>query len=255
MSVSLYDVIDTNFFTACINANKPVRFIKWGDGEFQLALGDSGQNCDGDVYFPELGEKIRIAFIKLALIPNTYFGCWHTSGFDGRVKRFFDSMWELLTKLSPSYIPWVHYHCLLRDAERSKKPDMLNLLRAIKDNKRKKIYVSNKKNKKLCRVLDADHVEVPPNSWFLYYDKIMEEIKSKITPDCIILFSSGLCTKAAISDLVESNPGITCLDFGSAFDCLTRGIQSRSYQRDFMEEVVYYSDILPADWVLRIQEE
>lgn len=255
MSITLYDVVDTNFFTACINANKPVRFIKWGDGEFQICIGDQGANCDGDIYFPELGEKIRIAFLKLAFIPNTYYGCWHTSGFDGRVKRFFDSMWETLVKLPASYVPWVHYHCLLRDAERGRKPDMLNLMKAIQANQRKKIYVCNKKNSKLCRVINAEHVEVPEKCWFLHYDTVMQDIKSKITPDCIILFSAGLCTKAAIAELVETNPGITCLDFGSSFDCLTRGITSRSYQGSFQEEVAYYSEILPADWIERITEQ
>lgn len=249
MSVTLYDVVDTNFFTACINANKPVRFVKWGDGEHACCVGQNGENCDGDKYFPELGEAMRVAFLKLALYPNTYYGRWHLGPNDAHVAAFYNLLWEKLTGRSPAEVPWVNYHCLLRDAERGRKPDMRNLVRAIQSNKRKKIYVCNKENARLCKVFGADHVEVPKNCWFLYYDKVMEDIKSKLTPDCIVLFSAGLCTKVAIGNLVEANPGITCLDLGSSFDCLARGTPSRSYQGSYQEEVAYYVDVLPEGWV------
>lgn len=255
MSISLYDVVDTNFFTACINANKPVSFVKWGDGEFACVAGHQGENCDGDKYFPELGEAMRKAFLKTAWHPNVYYGRWHLTPNDAHVAASFNAFWAMNTGRYSSEIPWVNYHCLLRDAERGRKPDMLNLMKAIQANQRKKIYVCNKRNSKLCRVIDAEHIEVPEKCWFLHYDTVMNEIKSKITPDSIILFSAGLCTKVAISELLETNPGITCLDFGSSFDCLTRGITSRSYQSSFHEEVAYYSEILPLDWVSTITEQ
>ena len=247
--VSLYDVIDTNYFTACINANKPVRFVKWGDGEYACAVGQQGENCDGDKYFPELGGAMQLSFLKLAQCSNTFFGRWHLGPNDAFVSIFFNLLWEKNGR-PISEIPWVNYHCLLRDAERARKPDMLNFVKAIQSNPRKKIYVCNTKNARLCELFGAEHVEVPMNSWFLYYEKIMEMIKSKVTPDCIVLFSSGLCSKVAISSLVESNPGITCLDLGSSFDCLARGTPSRSYQSSFNEEVAYYASVLDADWVV-----
>ena len=248
--VSFYDVIDTNYFTACINANKPVRFVKWGDGEYACAVGQEGANCDGDKYFPELGEAMRTAFLKLAQIPNTFFGRWHLGPNDTHVSSFFTLLWETIKGRPASEIPWVNYHCLLRDAERGRKPDMLNFVKAIRSNQRKKIYVCNEKNARLCKVFGAEHVEVPMNCWFTYYEKIMEEIKSKITPDCIVLFSAGLCSKVAVGNLVESNPDITCLDLGSSFDCLARGTPSRSYQSSFDQEVAYYASVLDADWAV-----
>lgn len=248
--VTLYDVIDTNYFTACINANKPVCFVKWGDGEYCCVIGVQGTNCDGDKFIPELGEAMRIAFLKLTQAPNTFFGRWHLGPNDIRVANYFNALWETTTSRPISDIPWVNYHCLLRDAERGRKPDMLNFVKAIQSNPRKKIYVCNTKNARLCELFGAEHVEVPMNSWFIYYEKIMEEIKSKITPDCIVLFSAGLCTKVAVSSLVESNPGITCLDLGSSFDCLARGTPSRAYQGSFNEEVAYYASVLDADWAV-----
>lgn len=254
MSTSFYDIIDTNYFTACINANKPVRFVKWGDGEYACSVGQSGQNCDGDKYFPELGQSMREAFVKLTQYPNTFFGRWHLRQNDAHVAAYFNLLWETATHKQASEIPWVNYHCLLRDDERSHRPDMLNLVKAIRNNQRKKIYVCNKKNALVCKMLNAEHVEVPVNCWYLFYEKVMQDIKSKITPDCIVLFSAGLCTKVAIAELGESNPGITCLDFGSSFDCLARGEPSRSYQRSFGEEVAYYAEVLPAEWVFMTAE-
>lgn len=248
--VTLYDCIDTNYFTACINANKPVRFVKWGDGEYCCMLGVEGTNCDGDKFIPALGDAMRSAFLHLTQAPNTMFGRWHLGPFDIRVSNYLNTLWETTMGRPISEIPWVNYHCLLRDAERARKPDMLNFVHAIQSNPRKKIYVCNTKNARLCQLFGAEHVEVPMSSWFLCYEKIMEEIKSKITPDCIVLFSAGLCTKVAVSHLVESNPGITCLDLGSSFDCLARGIPSRSYQGSFHEEVAYYASVLDADWVV-----
>lgn len=235
----LYDTIDTNYFTDCINANMPVRFIKWGDGEYSCASG--GQ---GDKYFPDLGKGLQSAFVNLVSKSNTYFGRWHLGPNDAHVSAYFNTFWK------PDEIPWVNYHCLLRDAERGKKKDMLHFVKAIRDNKRKKIYVCNAQNARLCQVFGAEHVEIPPNCWYLFYDNIMAEIQSRLTPDCIVLFSAGLCAKVAISELVESNPSITCLDVGSSFDCLARGTPSRSYQGSFMSEVAYYAEVLPAEWVL-----
>lgn len=248
MSVALYDVVDTNYFTACLNANRPVRFVKWGDGEYACVIGEQGANCDGDKYFPELGIAMQRAFLKLANKPNVFYGRWHLTPNDAHVARFFNQFWEKNIGRSAAEIPWANYHCLLRDAERGRKPDMLNFVKAIQKNPRKKIYVCNRQNAKLCKVFGADHVEVPPNCWYLFYDQVMEEIKKKSTDDCIVLFSAGLCSKVAVAELVEAYPGITCLDLGSSFDCLARGTPSRSYQGSFQEEMVYYAEVLPADW-------
>jgi hypothetical protein len=77
----------------------------------------------------------------------------------------------------------------------------------------------------------------------------MNILKPMCDPDSIVIFSSGLCSKVAIADLVETFPEITCFDFGSSFDLLSRGVQTRSYQGSFEDEVNYYKDILPENWV------
>jgi hypothetical protein len=232
-------MVDTNYFTECVVSGKPVCFVKYGDGEYECAIGKQGHNCDGDRYLPELREKLKESFVKLCQTPNTYIGQWHLS--DKYISDFFET-------LHPNP-PWVNFHCLLRDQERAASPDLLNLVKAIRDSPKKKIYVSNISNARMSKIFKSENVIVPNNTWFNHYEFIMNILKPMCDPDSIVIFSSGLCSKVAIADLVETFPEITCFDFGSSFDLLSRGVQTRSYQGSFEDEVNYYKDILPENWV------
>ena len=247
MFPTLFDVIDTHFFTACIKADKPVRFVKFGDGEFACAAGQQGENCDGDQYFPELGDGLRRAFCDLAVTPNCYIGRWHLK--DRYVSDFFEKVFNTNTQKSTELIPWVNYHCLLKDEERSHRQDMFYLVKAIQESPRKKIYVCNESNARLCRVFGATHVAIPPRCWITEYESVLKQILAACEPNSIVMFSAGLCTKVAVANLLQMIPTLTCLDFGSSFDLLARGKSTRSYQGSYETEKAYYKDLLPADWV------
>jgi hypothetical protein len=98
-------------------------------------------------------------------------------------------------------------------------------------------------------VFEAEHIEIPENCWVLKYQQVFEQILRSATPDAIVLFSGGLCSKVAIADLARHAPTVTCLDLGSSFDCLARGTPSRAYQFHFFEEVDYYKGLLPVNWI------
>ena len=249
MSKSLYDSIDTHFFTECLRTKIPINFVKMGDGEYACAIGEQGANCDGDVYYPELGSALRKAFLDLAQKSNVYIGRWHMNPSDCHVAEWFNSFFENQLQKPSAMIPWVNYHCFIKDSERAKKPDILNFVKAIQEDTRKKIYVCNEMNAKLCSVFGADHVLVPPNCWVTQYDSVMNEIVSKLTPDAIVLFSAGICSKVAIANLLQIFPHLTCLDLGSNFDCLARGKATRAYQGNFFEEYEYYRSVLPNNWL------
>ena len=249
MSESLYQKIDTPFFTDCLRNQIPVSFVKMGDGEYACALGEQGQNCDGDVYFPELGSALRKAFLDLAQHENVYIGRWHMTPGDRHVANWFNDYFEQQTKKSSDNIPWVNYHCFIKDSERAQKSDIFNFVKAIQEDTRKKIYVCNEWNARMCDVFRAEHVLVPPNCWITKYDSVMNDILSKLTPDAIVLFSAGICTKVAIANLLQLCPTLTCLDIGSNFDCLARGKSTRAYQGNFFQEFDYYKDLLPRNWL------
>lgn len=249
MAYYYYDSVDTSFFTECLLTKKPVSFVKMGDGEYACAIGEQGANCDGDVYFPELGSALRLAFVDLAQKPNVYIGRWHMTPNDRHVAEWFNRFFEEKTNKPATEIPWVNYHCFIKDAERSKKPDIFNFVKAIQQDTRKKIYVCNEWNARLCEVFGAEHVLVPPNCWITKYDSVMNEILGKLTPDAIVLFSAGICSKVAVAHLLQLCPTLTCLDIGSNFDCLARGKSTRAYQGNFFQEFDYYKELLPANWL------
>ena len=176
---------------------------------------------------------------------------WH----DEPAVKFYEEL--LQNRTGKSQVPWVDYHLLLRsghrhradDYERAQTKVMYNFVEAIRNSPRKKIYVCNQQNARLCQVFEAEHVEIPENCWVLKYQQVFEQILRSATPDAIVLFSGGLCSKVAIADLARHAPTITCLDVGSSFDCLARGAPSRSYQFHFFEEVDYYSGLLPQNWL------
>jgi hypothetical protein len=245
------DLIRTEFITEAIKNNQVVRFAKFGDGEYACSLGQKGSNCDGDVYFPELSRALNEAFIILAQSPNTYLGMWH----DEPAVKFYVEL--LQNRTGKSQVPWVDYHLLLRSAHRHRADDyeraqskvMYNFVEAIRKSPRKKIYVCNQQNARICQVFEAEHLEIPENCWVLKYKEVFEQIIRLCTPDTIVLFSGGLCSKVAIADLARHAPTVTCLDVGSSFDCLARGTQSRSYQFNYFEEIDYYSGLLPGNWL------
>jgi len=239
--------MDTPIVTQHIRDGIPIRFAKFGDGEFECARGATGNNCDGDVYFPELGQQIQKSFVELAVAPNTYLGHWNI--WDD-VPNFFNTLYTQKTGLPSSDVPWVSYGLLLKDITRAHLPYMYDLVEAIQVSPRNKIYVCNDMNAKMCSVFRSKHLSIPPRCWFLEYDHIMNLLKEmcKEHPDSIVLLSAGLCSKVAIADLVRTFPTITCLDFGSGFDCLCRGYMTRSYQGKFEVDLAYYKGLLPADF-------
>ena len=238
-------MIQLEFITESIINNKVIRFAKFGDGEYGSSIGNSGANCDSDVLFPELGVALNKAFVILAKTSNTYIGMWPLK----RNIEFYENLYKP--------VPWVQYMILLRsnpendveDYKRAHEAHMYNFVKAIQDCPRKKIYVCNQKNARLCSVFRSEHVLIPKNCWFLKYNEIMKTILRMCTPDTIVLFSGGICSKVAIAELAEKMPTVSALDIGSSFDCLARGKETRSYQFNYQQEIAYYNDLLPNNWL------
>jgi len=111
------DHIRTEFITEAIKKNQVVRFAKFGDGEYACCLGQQGQNCDGDVYFPELSRALNEAFIILAQTPNTYLGEWreqvphefYANLFSTRTGKDLGSSFDCLARGTPSRAYQFHF--------------------------------------------------------------------------------------------------------------------------------------------------
>lgn len=54
------------FYTALIRNRTPFALANYGDGEWSCILGDEGKNVNGEVYNPELAERLRRTLLEPA---------------------------------------------------------------------------------------------------------------------------------------------------------------------------------------------
>lgn len=230
----------TDHITHCVNENIPIAFLKYGDGEFLCAFNGSGSNCDRDQYTNKLSYHIKNSFkYMIENTTNTYIGLWHNV--DNKNK------WESLVNKP---VNWCNYHSIIIDNNNNEKK--VNLYKAIKKSKSKKIIVCNELLIKSKYLLDADHlVIVPFNNWFdNNFNNIIEQIKNLIgdNNDHIVITCCGMSGKVLISELRKTYSTGIYLDFGSALDliCTKKDSRGREYDYTFIENLL--KDLLPNNW-------
>ena len=216
----------SSILTKFITENKPCIFAKYGDGEYRCANFWEGHNCDDVQYTQNIGEKVRLSFIYNSQQPNSMIGAWH----DSSDKIFWESL------LSPGLsVNWVDFHRIIIDNTtpiKKQTNDKLELYKAIKESKRRKIYVANADMYKSKEIFSIDyHIIIHPNNWFDNdFDTIFNSVKDKIEidSDTMILVSGGMGAKFLISELHKQFPNAIYLDVGSAFDTICTGKYTRS---------------------------
>jgi len=166
-------------------------FVKRGDGELACMNGESGGNCDGHPYSPELAQALREAFSYL-----------HAHG--AHIVEFNDQE---------------NYNVLLHRHDNNLK-ELSDLYKAIAKSSRRKIFVAPSRLSIIQSVLEYDplfdHILVPEVNAFAFAQQLLEEIP--IVENGIYIFCAGMPAKSLIHNLHIANPNATYLDCGSAFD-------------------------------------
>ena len=199
-----------NEFTNNIIENKNFNFIKFGDGEFDCMMGKKGHNCDFHPYTNRLSKRLHDSYNTLTQMPNTYIADWTGSGYEG-FKADLDSKLPNKPKL-------VLYDLLLQQ-EGLLSQELFNFYKSIKESKRKKVFIGNERLVGVKKFLNLDaHILVPAINAFGRHHEILSKCMNHLVDDCIYLFSAGMPAKVLELDLITTNPNITCLDCGSAFD-------------------------------------
>ena len=209
-------------------------FIKFGDGEFNCMLMEKFEqyeyleNCDGHSYSFELGEKLINSYDFLTTLNNIYIGNWN---------RDYDDLRKKLTRNKE--INFVNFEILLT---RKLLKNKFDFFKTIKYSKRKKIYIGPERLEGVVKFLNIDKmITVPLKNCFLEYNRILEELVSVLKDDNIYLFSCSMPAKCLISDILNINQNITCLDIGSGFDIMFVG-QTREGQN--LDSVNFYKELL-----------
>lgn len=202
-------------------------FIKRGDGEEACMNGEKGANCDGSIYYPELGNKLKDAYKFFQEIEDKPYdnskGRCHVIKFDDQK----------------------HYNSLLHRTDNNLM-EVKKFYSLIRKDERTKIFVGPQKLGLVNTLLKTDyHIVVPELNAFLEYDRISKELEACIALNdkCIVLFSSGMMAKPLISECLHNDNNITCLDLGSAFDPLVSNTRTVQISKESMLEL--YSDFLP----------
>jgi hypothetical protein len=230
----------TEYIAQCVNENKPINFLKFGDGEYNCAFHNFGENCDKDRYTSKLALCIKESFKYIVEnTDNTYIGMWHNTE---NTKK-----WE---ELVDKKVNWVDYHTIIIDKKNTS--DKLKLYKAIKNSKSKKIIVCNNLLIKSKLLLNIDHIVIVPfNNWFdNNFNEIFDKIKNLIINDenHIVITCCGMSAKVLITELIKTFSNGIYLDFGSALDliCTKRDSRGREYDYNYIENLL--SDILPTNW-------
>ena len=230
----------TPYLTECVNNNKPVTFVKFGDGEFNCMFGASrGSNCDGDKYTPKKKEMLINSFKYFVdKQSNSYIGMWHIP-----------SNSKILQSIVTNRVKWGRYHTIIFD--KTDDDEKVALYKAIRESSSKKIIVCNNLLEKSGILFNGTNVFVSINNWFDNdFTNTLNRIKGLIGEDGnhIVITCCGMAAKILIAQLMMCLPNGIYLDFGSALDIICTKKDSRGWGFGYEYFIDKLHDIIPDNW-------
>ncbi len=245
--------ISINNIIKGLNNHKQFIFIKYGDGEVECMKNSNNNrgNCDNDIYFPELSNDLKSAFIYFVehnIENNVYIGKWH---YENEIKYLCNYYYE--NGKRDKLISFVDYHLIMNDKEHLNNNEMYELVKCIKmKNDYIKIVISNENNILLKELFSTLYfIETPKSCTYLVLNEILNNIEKIINEhenkNILLITSCGLSAKVIIYKILEKyGIKISALDFGSSFDLLCKKSITRSHQNEYTYENIYnyYEDLL-----------
>lgn len=207
-------MINFDLILEWIKTNQHFTYSRFGDGELNAIFKKQGQNCDGHIYYPELGIALkRIIESK----PEYFIGLQNLGD-----KKYQDlEEWQELRK----NVIWEDMEIFTRASREGRLNEFADLLR-----NRNIIQVGNANLRKLD--LASRFIEVPVLNCWDNRGLIMREILATINKGDIIIYSCGMPAKVFMNEFynIYGNQ-ITQIDCGSVWDYYS-GINSRSYMNN-----------------------
>ena len=197
-----------------IEQEKHFTYSRFGDGELNAIFNKNGQNCDGHIYYPELGKALK----KIILKNPTYFMGLQKLGDE----KYRDS--EEWMKLR-ARVRWHDMEIFTKASRSGRMKEFADLLRA-----KNVVQVGNANLRSLG--LTNRFIEVPVLNCWDQRENIVREIFREVKKGDIIIYSSGMPSKVFIDHFYSLfGNSITQIDCGSVWDYYT-GINSRSYMNN-----------------------
>jgi len=208
-------------YVASLQEGRLFSFSRFGDGEWSAILGRSGANCDGHVYFPELGERLRQAILD----PMQYYYAFQPKAMDldGRaIARFI--------RHQGVQFAW-HDADVFHDANLAG-----NLFPLVEQLRKMDVVVVGAEH---LRHLNegvfpyVDYIEIPPENCFLEVDTIKEQMLevARERSHMVFALSASMAANVLIHDLYPLiGREHWMIDFGSLWDIYV-GVKSRGVYR------------------------
>lgn len=211
-----------SYYTEKIARGEHFAFSRYGDGEWNAIFGLPGQNCDGHLYFKELGKDLSASILAKHPAPFHY-----ARGTRGTVEHGV-RIHEWLAEHHTSTVEWYDCDVFL---EASLGGYLLPFVQAM--NTRDILYVGPSHIVRLSQLRIHFFVETPLINCYLVKDSMLDAIRAILEVGVdLVLFSAGMASNVLISELYpEYGSRVTFLDLGSLFDVYC-GVKSRKYARN-----------------------
>jgi hypothetical protein len=193
-------------------------FSRFGDGEWAAILRESGKNCDGHEYYPELGQRLRKAV-------NEQYGYMYAFQ-PFAMKAYGQKITRYLKKNNVK--PTWHYADVFHHANSAGELfPLVNQLRAMNVVMVGPDYLKGLPEKAFpCQ----QFIEIPSKNCFLRINDIQDKViaAGQNSQNLVFAFSASMMTKAIIHEVFPVLGGKHWLiDFGSLWD-IYAGVKSRT---------------------------
>lgn len=186
-------------------------FSRFGDGEWNNIQKRPGKNCDGNIYFHELGDRLK------SIVENKqdyYIGSQNL-------------IWNLPSGVDEYKANFYH------DSDVFHFASMEGKLQPLFDVLKKTyvVYIGNHFHKPLPFI--NEFIEIPMSNVWTQYDITLSTIKNTIIDNKhkLYLISAGMCANIFVHDLWNNNKNNSYIDIGSVFDPFV-GRNSRKYHKN-----------------------
>lgn len=192
-----------------IENKTPFAFSRWGDGEFLNVNRAKGKNCDGNIYYEDLGDELRTILSKKQ---KYYMG----------IQTLIPATVEEGKKYDQDWCDSDIFHKLSMDGE-------LNQLFEILDNVYV-VYIGNESLSSLSFI--NEFIQIPYSNVWLERDLTLSRIiRTFDSTYKVFCFSAGMASNVFIDVLWKLDNSNSYIDVGSVFDPYV-GRKTRTYHKD-----------------------
>lgn len=203
------------YLTSLIQMDTPFAFTKFGDTELFCISKQQGTGGE-HAYSPEAAEDLMKAYRVLR--EHAYLGDWK---WNAQAEKL-----ALENRYGPIANP-VFYDAILFHENWWLTETLRSFYDAIRNSRRKKIYIANKKLAKAQHFLGLDYfTEVPERDAYTCKDAVLKQLKFLLSVEkgpVMVLTSCSILAKVIAAFVVEFRPNAIVIDLGSALDPLFIG--------------------------------